>query len=64
MQPKNEFQSLLHNLITDLQEISVLWQFAVLLAGLGVAWLLQRQVAERIASQASIGRPPLSAQTT
>ena len=59
MQPKNEFQSLLHNLITDLQEISVLWQFAVLLAGLGVAWLLQRQVAERIASQASIGRAPI-----
>ena len=59
MQPKNEFQSLLHNLITDLQEISVLWQFAVLLMSLGVAYLLQRQVAGRSASQASIGRAPI-----
>ncbi len=59
MRPKNEFQSLLHNLITDLQEISVLWQFAVLLASLGGAWLLQRQVAGRIASQASPGRTPI-----
>ena len=59
MQPKSEFQSLLHNLITDVQEISVLWQFAVLLASLGFAWLLQRQLAARIASQASAGRTPI-----
>ena len=59
MQPKTEFQSLLHNLITDVQEISVLWQFAVLLASLGLAWLLQRQLAGRIASQASTGRTPI-----
>ncbi|MDO8438292.1 MAG: mechanosensitive ion channel [Nitrosomonadaceae bacterium] len=59
MQPKNDFQSLLHNLIADLQEISVLWQFAVLLASLGLAWLLQRRYAERIASQASTGHTPI-----
>jgi len=61
MQPKNDFQSLLHNLITDLQEISVLWQFAVLLISLGVAWLLQRRVAERVTSQASADTPIISA---
>ncbi|MEK7768179.1 MAG: mechanosensitive ion channel domain-containing protein, partial [Pseudomonadota bacterium] len=61
MQPKNDFQSLLHNLITDLQEISVLWQFAVLLISLGVAWLLQRRYAGRIASQASADTPIISA---
>ncbi len=56
MQPNNEFQSLLSNLITDLQEISALWQFAVLLVSLGLAWLLQRQLAGRITSQVSADR--------
>lgn len=44
MQPDNEIeiQSLLRTLITDVQEIGVLWQLAVLVAGLGFAWLLQR----------------------
>lgn len=59
MQPNNEFQSLLSNLITDLQEISVLWQFAVLLVSLGLAWLLQRQLTGRITSQVSAERAPI-----
>ncbi|TSA52991.1 MAG: mechanosensitive ion channel protein MscS [Nitrosomonadaceae bacterium] len=59
MQPNNEFQSLLSNLITDLQEISALWQFAVLLASLGVAWLLQRQLAGRVTSQVGADRAPI-----
>jgi len=59
MQPNNEFQSLLSNLITDVQEISTLWQFAVLLASLGTAWLLQRQLARRITSQVSAERAPI-----
>ncbi|MCX7183874.1 MAG: mechanosensitive ion channel [Nitrosospira sp.] len=59
MQPNNEFQSLLSNLITDVQEISALWQFAVLLASLGAAWLLQRQLAGRITSQVSAERAPI-----
>ena len=59
MQPNNEFQSLLHNLVTDTQEISVLWQFAVLLASLGLAWLLQRQLAGRIVLQTSAGGTPI-----
>jgi len=59
MQPENEFHSLLRNLITDVQEIVVLWQFAVLLASLGLAWLVQRQFAERTASQAGARRTPI-----
>jgi small-conductance mechanosensitive channel len=59
MQPNNEFQSLLHNLVTDTQEISVLWQFTVLLASLGLAWLLQRQLAGRIVLQTSAGGTPI-----
>ena len=34
MQSNTEFQSLLRNLITDVQETSVLWQIAVLAASL------------------------------
>lgn len=59
MQLNNEFQSLLSNLITDLQEISALWQFAVLLASLGVAWLLQRQLAGRVTSQVGADHAPI-----
>ena len=57
MQSNNEFQSLLRNLITDAQEISVLWQLAVLFVSLGLAWLLQRQFRQRISSQASATGP-------
>ena len=56
MQSDNEFQNLLRNLITDMQEISVLWQLAVLFASLGLAWLLQRQFRRRISPQASASR--------
>ena len=58
MQPDNEIeiQSLLRGLITDVQEISVLWQLAVLLASLGLAWLLQRQFRQRISPEASASR--------
>jgi small-conductance mechanosensitive channel len=55
MQPNNEFHSLLRNLITNAQEIIVLWQIAVLLASLGLAWLLQRQLGKRMASRVSAG---------
>ncbi|MDE2365569.1 MAG: mechanosensitive ion channel [Betaproteobacteria bacterium] len=55
MQPNNELHSLLHNLITDVREISSLWQIAVLLACLGLAWLLQRQFAKRMTSRVSAG---------
>ncbi|KIO50139.1 mechanosensitive ion channel family protein [Nitrosospira sp. NpAV] len=58
MQSDNEveIQSLLHRLITDVQEISVLWQLAVLLASLGLAWLLQKQLRQRISPEGSAGR--------
>ena len=56
MQSDNEFQNLLRNLITDMQEISVLWQLAVLFASLGLAWLLQRQFRQRVSPQASASR--------
>lgn len=59
MQPNDEFQSLLRNLITDAQEISVLWQLTVLFASLGLAWLLQRQFRQRIALQTDVS-PPLN----
>jgi small-conductance mechanosensitive channel len=57
MQSDNEFQSLLRNLITDAQEVSVLWQLAVLFASLGLAWLLQWQFKQRIASQVGPSGP-------
>ena len=58
MQPDNEIeiQSLLRNLITDAQEISILWQLAALFASLGLAWLLQRQFRQRVSPQASANR--------
>jgi small-conductance mechanosensitive channel len=55
MQPNNEFHSLLRNLITNAQEIIVLWQIAVLFASLGLTWLLQRQLGKRMASRVSAG---------
>lgn len=58
MQSDNEIeiQSLLRSLITDVQEISVLWQLAVVLASLGLAWLLQRQFRQHISPEASASR--------
>ncbi len=58
MQSDNEIeiQSLLRNLITDAQEISILWQLAALFASLGLAWLLQRQFRQRVSPQASANR--------
>lgn len=58
MQPDNkiEIQSLLRSLITDAQEISILWQLAALFASLGLAWLLQRQFRQRVSPQASANR--------
>jgi len=55
MQPDNEFHSLLRNLIANAQETIVLWQIAVLLASLGLAWLLQRQLGKRMASRVKAG---------
>ena len=52
MQPNTGFQSLLRDLLTDVQETSIVWQLAVLLASLGFAWLLQSQFTKRITSQA------------
>ena len=56
MQPDKEFQSLISNLITDVQEISVLWQLAVLFASLGLAWFLQRQFRQGIPTPTSASR--------
>ena len=56
MQSDKEFQSLISNLITDVQEISVLWQLAVLFASLGLAWLLQRQFRQGMPTQTSASR--------
>jgi small-conductance mechanosensitive channel len=51
MQSNNEFQNLLRDLITGAQEVSVLWQIAVLTGGLGLSWWLRRQAMIRIAPQ-------------
>ena len=48
MPADSEFQSLLSKLITDAQEASVLWQISLLVATLGLAWLLQRQFERRV----------------
>ena len=53
MQSNNEFQNLLRDLITDAQEVSVLWQIAVLTGGLGLSWWLRRQAMIRLAPQVS-----------
>ena len=53
MQSNNEFQNLLRDLITGAQEVSVLWQIAVLTGGLGLSWWLRRQAMIRIAPQVS-----------
>jgi len=55
MQTDNELHSLLRNLINNAQEMIVLWQIAVLLASMGLAWLMQRQLAKRMASRKSAG---------
>ena len=65
MQSNTELRSLLRNLITDMQEISVLWQIAVLAAGLGLAWLLQwwferRFPSERKSRRLNIGMHSIS----
>jgi small-conductance mechanosensitive channel len=65
MQSNTELRSLLPNLITDVQEISVLWQIAVLAAGLGLAWLLQwwferRFPSERKSRRLNIGMHSMS----
>jgi small-conductance mechanosensitive channel len=65
MQSNTELRSLLRNLITDVQEISVLWQIAVLAAGLGLAWLLQwwferRFPSERKSRRLNIGMHSMS----
>ncbi len=65
MQSNTELRSLLGNLITDMQEISVLWQIAVLAAGLGLAWLLQwwferRFPSERKSRRLNIGMHSIS----
>ena len=56
MQSDKEFQSLISNLITDVQEISVLWQLGVLFASLGLAWFLQRQFRQGIPTPTSASR--------
>ncbi len=63
MQSNTEFQSLLRNLITDVQETSVLWQIAVLAASLGLAWLLQRQFERRFPSESRSRRLNISMQS-
>jgi small-conductance mechanosensitive channel len=57
MQPESELHSLLRNLIDNAREITVLWQVAVLLASIGFAWLMQRQLAKRMASRAASWEP-------
>ena len=56
MQPNNEFHSLLRNLVTHAQEMIVLWQIAVLLASVGIAWLMQTQLGKRMALRVAAGR--------
>ncbi|MBP0132583.1 MAG: mechanosensitive ion channel protein MscS, partial [Nitrosospira sp.] len=59
MPPNNEIHSLLLSLITDIQEVTILWQLGVLLSSLGLAWLAQRLLAERISSQVRADNTPV-----
>lgn len=56
MQSNERFASLLRTLITEAQQISVLWQIVVLLASLGLAWLFRRQIKKRMALEESAGQ--------
>lgn len=49
--PDIQIHSLLYNLIDDAQEVSVLWQLAVLLASLGLTWLLHNQFKRHLVPQ-------------
>lgn len=42
MQSRQEFRSLLQNLTTEIQDVSILWQLGILLVCLGMAWFLQK----------------------
>lgn len=42
MQPRQEFQSLLQNLTTEMKDVSILWQLGILFVCLGMAWFLQK----------------------
>ena len=59
MPPNNEIHSLLLSLITDIQEVTILWQLGVLLLSSGLAWLAQKLLAERISSQVSTDNTPV-----
>ncbi len=59
MPPNNEIHSLLLSLVTHIQEVTMLWQLAVLLSSLGLAWLAQRLLAERIGSKVSADNTPV-----
>ena len=55
MQSDTEFESLLNNLLIHAREVAVLWQLAVLIASMGIAWLLQRQFIRRAPARVSAG---------
>ncbi|SHM17375.1 Mechanosensitive ion channel [Nitrosospira sp. Nsp11] len=63
MQSNNEFQNLLRDLISGAQEVSVLWQIAVLTGGLGLSWWLRRHAMIRIAPQVSARTLNISARS-
>lgn len=56
MQSNERLSSLLRTLITEAQQISVLWQIVVLLASVGLAWLFRRQIKKRMALKESVGQ--------
>ena len=60
MSPKNEIHSPLLSLVTHIQEVIMLWQLGVLLSSLGLAWLAQRLLAERISSHVSVDNAPVN----
>ena len=49
MQTDNELRSLLLTLINHAQEMIDLWQIAVLVVSMGLAWLMQRRLVKRMA---------------
>ncbi|HKX52486.1 MAG TPA: mechanosensitive ion channel domain-containing protein, partial [Nitrosospira sp.] len=55
MQSDTEFQSLLNNMLTHAREVAVLWQLAVLIASMLIAWLLLRQLIRRAPARVNAG---------
>ncbi|HEX9180550.1 MAG TPA: hypothetical protein VF859_09160, partial [Burkholderiales bacterium] len=48
MRSRSDFQTFLHDLSSDFQDVRILWQFATLALAIGIAWWLDRRLRPRL----------------